>query len=163
MSMADDYIDLLASGDEQKIKCVLMAAAGGALIGGYGSGVAFAPANVIPGAGTAFNAVAAGIGAVVGAFGSAKVGYRMCGGEATNKSFEKIFTTTGDVSLNAVRDFESYAMINFSVSAEDARKLAKVSQVYFRSALSSSISASYNEQKNSVEMLLKKLNEQGVV
>ena len=39
MTMASNYIDLLASGDEVRIKCVLYAAVGGAVTGGVGAGV----------------------------------------------------------------------------------------------------------------------------
>ena len=60
MGLGQDYIDQLASGDKQKIMCVLGVAGGAAAAGGMAAGLYFAPANAVPAAGTAFNATAAG-------------------------------------------------------------------------------------------------------
>ncbi len=164
MGLASDYIDLLSSGDREKIGCVLLASSVAAGASGVAAGVFFAPANVVPVAGTAFNATAAGIGAVFGALLAAKVAYNVCGGEETRGSFESIMSDgTVKVNKNALNDFEKDLMKDFSVSSNEARKLSKLAYVYSLTNTSSNTIATYNEKKYSIDLMLEKLDKQGVV
>lgn len=131
MSAAEQYIDLIASGDEARIKCVLAAALTGASVGGLGAGLMFAPANVVPGGGQAINAGAAAIGAVVGALGAGKLAMNYCG-EGTQGSFERLFKI-GKLDRGSYDSLVRSAQTHFGVSADDAKLLVKAAAVYVRS------------------------------
>jgi len=129
-SLASQIIDLFASGERQKIECVLFAATGGAVSGGLAAGLLFAPANAVPVAGTAFNGAAAGVGAVVGAVGAAKVALPICGAQGTEGSLERLFSV-GKAPADAVEGFESAAMSRYGLSPDQARLLTKAAVVAF--------------------------------
>lgn len=131
MSMFDQYVDLLSSGDEARIKCVLAAALSGATAGGLGAGLAFAPANVAPGAGQAINAGAAGIGAVLGALSASKLAMNYCG-EGTQGSFDRLFKI-GKLDRGSYDGMVRAAQSHFGVGEEDAKLLVKAAAVYARS------------------------------
>jgi hypothetical protein len=156
MSSADDFVDLLASGDAQRIECVLFAAMGGAVTGGLGAGIAFAPSNVVPVAGQAFNATAAAIGAVLGSLAAGRVALNYCGGDATKGSLQRLFDVS-KAPMEIVAPFESAMREEFSLSATDARLLAKAAIVYNANGFRSTDSASDNDRKNAVALLLTKL------
>ncbi|MDC8771740.1 hypothetical protein [Roseateles albus] len=157
MGAVQDYIDLLASGDKQKINCVLMGAGVGALGGGVAAGLAFAPANAVPVAGQAFNATAAGIGAVLGALSAAKMAYGACGGSSTKGDFDRTLDQ-GKIETSMLNSYESELIKSFSLSAGDARVLAKAAAVYSYQNPSTSLpDASSAEKKNAVVFLLNKL------
>jgi hypothetical protein len=161
-SLAQDYIDLIASGDKQKISCVLLAAGGAASISGLAAGAYFAPANVVPGAGTAINATAAGIGAVLGALLSAKTAYKACGAGSTKGSFDGIFSA-GKISATTLHDYEASVKQEFGVSASEARLLAKAAYIYSNQNASAPMPNTTSvERKNAVAFLLKKLSDEGV-
>lgn len=161
-SLTQDYIDLMASGDRQKIGCVLLAAGVAAGTSGVAAGTLFAPANVVPVAGQAFNATAAGIGAVLGALLAARKAYKVCGGESTRKSFDGVFEA-GKFDSVTLQEFEGAVRTEYGVSAGDAKLLAKAALVY-----SSQVGAaparetSAIERKNAVAFLLQKLSQEGV-
>jgi|CXWL01.2.fsa_nt_gi hypothetical protein len=162
-SLTQDYIDLIASGDKQKIGCVLLAAGSAAGVSGLAAGTVFAPANVVPVAGQAFNATAAGIGAVLGALLAAKKAYNTCGGAATRGSFEQIFEA-GKVSDDTVSSYQGSLRKEFNVSESEAKLLAKAALVYSsQNALAKTPDASPTERKNAVAFLLQKLSQEGVV
>jgi hypothetical protein len=162
MGAAQDYIDLLASGDKQKIDCVLMGAGAGALGGGVAAGLAFAPTNAVPVAGQAFNATAAGIGAVLGALGAAKMAYKACGASSTRGGFDRALDLS-KVEASVLESYESELIKNFSLSAGEARALAKAAAVYSYQNPSTSLpEASSVEKKNAVAFLLKKLAAEGI-
>ncbi len=162
MGAAQDYIDLLASGDAQKINCVLMGAGAGALGGGLAAGLAFAPSNVVPVAGQAFNATAAGIGAVLGALGAAKIAYKTCGASATKGGFDRALDPS-KIETSMLNSYESELIKNFSLSSGEARALAKAAAVYsYQNPMTSLPNASSVEKRNAVAFLLKKLAAEGV-
>lgn len=131
MSMFSQYVDLLANGDEARIKCVLAAALTGAGAGGLGAGLAFAPANVVPAAGQAINAGAAGIGAVLGALSAGKLAMNYCG-EGTEGAFDNLFKV-GKMDRGSYDGMVRAAQSHFGVSPDDARLLVKAAAVYARS------------------------------
>jgi hypothetical protein len=130
MSMFEQYVDLLSSGDEARIKCVLAAALSGAAAGGLGAGIAFAPANAAPVAGQAINAGAAGIGAVLGALSASKLAMNYCG-EGTEGSFDRLFRI-GKLDRGSYDGMLRAAQSHFGLGADDARILVKAAAVYSR-------------------------------
>ena len=160
--LGQDYIDLIASGDKRKIGCVLLAAGAAAGVSGLAAGTYFAPANVVPGAGTVINATAAGIGAVLGALFAAKSAYNLCGGESTRNSFDNLFKT-GKVDKNILDNYESSLIRDFGVSSSEARVLSKAAHVYSSEIRSNTIvEANLIEKKNAVTFLLNKLSSEGI-
>lgn len=156
-NIRQDYIDLLASGDKNKISCVLMAAGASAGLSGLAAGITFAPANAVPVAGTAFNVTAAAIGAVLGALLSAKVAYNFCGGESTRGSFDQLFKT-GSIDRGTLENSEALIIREYGVSPGEARLLFKAAYVYASNKPQNVIvDASFVEKKNAVSFLLQKL------
>ncbi len=161
-SLAQDYVDLIASGDKQKISCVLLAAGAAAGASGLAAGIYFAPTNVVPGAGQAINATAAGIGAVLGALLSAKAAYGVCGGESTKGSFDNLFSA-GKIEPGTLDAYERQLTSEFGVSRGEARVLAKAAYVYASNNASGPIpKATPSERKNAVAFLLEKLASAGI-
>lgn len=161
-NLAHDYIDLIASGDKQKISCVLLAAGAAAGASGLAVGTAFAPTNVVPGAGQAINATAAGIGAVLGALLAGRAAYRFCGGEATRGSFDGLFES-GRIDSVSLQEFESGVKQEYKLNDEEARLLAKAAYVHaHQNAPAPAPAASPIERKNAVAFLLNKLAQEGV-
>ena len=156
-TLRQDYIDLIASGDRQKISCVLLAAGAAAGISGFAAGAYFAPANVVPGAGQAINATAAGIGAVLGALLPGRTAYNVCGGESTRGSFNKLFQV-GKIDSATLNNYESFVKKEFNVSTSEARLLAKAAYVYSnQNASRPTPEATTIEKKNAVAFFLNNL------
>ena len=132
-SLASEVIDLFASGEREKIECVVFAAGAGAVTGGLAAGLAFAPSNVVPVAGTAFNGAAAGIGAVVGAVGATKLAIKACGAQSTNGALERLFSI-GQAPSDAVNAYETAAIQRYGISEDQARLLTKAAVVNFGNA-----------------------------
>jgi hypothetical protein len=160
-SLGSDMIDLIASGDRQKIECVLAATATGAAVSGIAAGLFFAPANVVPVAGQAFNAAAAGVGAVAGAVTSAAVGLKMCGAQSTSGSFDRLFSQ-GKAPADLVNRYEASTMAEYGLSPADARLLTKAAVIYnyeYGPADSQSLAATPSQRRHAVSVLLGKLKE----
>jgi hypothetical protein len=139
-SPASDFIDLIASGDESKIKCVLMPTLGGAAAGG----ILFSETG--PGAAVA---------AVLGGFGAYLAAYRMCGAASTRGSFEGMFSGTG-MPKAAVEAYEQDLMRKYGVDAQQARYVSKAAAVYLQSGGSTRAApASSIEARNGVHLLLR--------
>ena len=132
MGMAQDYIDLIASGDEAKIKCVLAASAAGAATGGVAAGLYFAPANAVPVAGTAFNASAAAVGAVLGALVASKAAYNRCGGAKTRGNLQRTFSQ-GKAPRDLIDDYETNLTLEYGLTSEEARLLSQMAIVFHSS------------------------------
>jgi hypothetical protein len=161
-NLAGDYIDLVASGDKRKISCVLLAAGSAAGVSAIAAGTYFAPANVVPGAGQAMNATAAGIGAVLGALLAAKSAYKFCGGASARGSFDLLFEK-GKIDSLTLQEFESNVQQEFKLTASEARLLAKAAYVYSAQAAPHALpEASAIERKNAVAFLLQKLSQEGL-
>lgn len=88
----------------------------------------FAPANAVPVAGTAFNATAAGIGAVVGALLAGKKAYDLCGGAETRNNLERLFSQ-GKAPVELIEQSEKDMRSRYGVTDKEARFLSKVAMV----------------------------------
>ncbi len=160
--LTQDYIDLIASGDKQKIGCVLLAAGSAAAVSGVAVGTLFAPTNVVPVIGTAINATAAGIGAVLGALLAAQKAYNVCGGASTKESLNNVFKT-GSIDKTTLESYESLMMKDYGVTTAQARVIAKAAYVFSgENSNSPKVDASYSEKKNAVAYLLDKLSKEGI-
>ena len=160
-SLSQDYFDLIASGDKQKIHCVLLAAGAGSITGGLAAGTYFAPANIAPGVGQTLNATAAGIGAVLGGLLAAKAAYKTCGGESTRGGFDRLFET-GKIDSFSLNGYEASLRKEFNLSASEARAIAKAAYVYNLNATNPVPDATPVERRNAVGFLLKKLGDEGL-
>ena len=157
--LGSDYINLIASGDERRIKCVLAAALGGAVSGGLTAGVVFAPANVLPGAGQAINGAAAGVGAVLGTLGGAKLGIKMCASGESGDNFDRLFSQD-KLSSTALDEVSAVAASRYGLGQRDAERLAKAALVY-RYHYGRAAPAALDEKSSTVavQWFLQKLDE----
>lgn len=154
MELVEDYVDLIASGDEAKIKCVLHSAAGGALSGGILLGKAFAPTSAIPG-GLAINGTAAAVGAVLGALMAGSMAYDLCGGPETRGNLERLFSM-GRAPTKLIVEFERNLMLEFDLTSQQARKLSALAVFYNASAPPRSMGeVSQIDRRNAVSTLLR--------
>lgn len=157
-SLATEVIDLFASGERQKIECVLFSAGGGAISGGLAAGLLFAPANAVPVAGTAFNGTAAAVGAVIGAMGATRLALQACGAQSTGGSFERLFSL-GKAPADLVRGFESAAVERYGLSADQARILTKAAVIAhaYRTDLPDPATCSAIAERQAVVALVNKI------
>jgi hypothetical protein len=137
---ASDFIDLVSSGDEAKIKCVLLPTLGGALA----SGVMFAETG--PGA---------GIAAVLGGLLSYAAAYRLCGAGETRGGFNNLFSMNS-LPRSVIDGYETSLVKNYGVTAEQARYVTKSALVYLRSGGSMPLArGSMIEERNGIHLLLR--------
>jgi hypothetical protein len=117
--LAERYIDLVASGNETKINCVLKAAGAAGFTAGVGAAAATSMMNVVPGPGNLTAGTIIGISAVVGVLLGAKAGLKVCGG-GTEGSLDKLLT--GQVSAAEMDDWTG-ALVNRGLKRPQAEAL----------------------------------------
>ncbi len=125
-NLAERYIDLLASGDQSKINCVLKATFGGALTAGVGAAVLASPSNAVPGVGQVSYGVIVGASAVAGLIMGASAGMKMCAG-GTEGSLERILT--GKISERELNSVEA-KLLGIGLTGSEARLAIKAGIVY---------------------------------
>lgn len=162
-TLAKNYIDLIASGDKKKILCVLGVAGSAAAVSGMAAGAFFAPAEVVPGPGTAIHGGATAIGAVLGALFSGAKAYKVCGGESTQGSYDNIGKSVS-YRENVIKEFELNAMKEYGLTSERARQLTKAAVVYASTLPKNAVvpQVSVYEKKKAVAQLLSKMSAQGI-
>ena len=135
-----DFIDLVGSGDEQMIKCVLLPALGGATIGG----VALSATGL-----------GAAIGAVLGGLGTYAVAYKACGAASTRGSFQELYSMSG-LPKPVVEEYERQLMGNYGITEQQARYVTKVAFVYLKNGGTTNLTCgSKIEQSNALHKLLR--------
>lgn len=145
-----DFIDLIASGDEEKIKCVLLPTLGGAAAGG------------MLGSATVIGAPA---GVVLGALGSYAGAYSLCGAGSTRGSIQRVFSSNR-LPTTVVEDFESEVIERYGLDEKEARTLTKMAVIQLRQQPEVSLTAQFPEAtpgtRNSLRELLSRGNAAGV-
>lgn len=137
-----DVIDLFASGDSDKIKCVLLPTLGGTVAGG------------IVGSVLTKNPTATALLAVLGGFAGSMSAYKMCGGGSTRGSFKSLFTSS-KFPRQGVDEYEKQLMASYGLSASQARYISKTAAVYLiNGGEASHQCGSLIERKQAIHLLL---------
>ena len=138
--IAQDWIDLLAGGNEAQITCVLTAA--------LGSTVTFGLGGLYAG-----GAVGAGVGAIVGLYVGVRTSHKVCGA-GTEGGFKKLFQASA-VPPQLLQSFAE-ALNRPDLGPDDVRFLAGVAHVALqRGAPTSRASASEAQVNAAIEVLLR--------